>query len=190
MRGDTSKDFETFVALSTAPLLRDAYLVTWELQSAEDITQECLFRVAQRWPRVRSMEYPLAYARKILFHLALDETRRSKRHRAELTQARTASEPLDDSSEREMRLVDAAIELEAALAVLTPRQRAVLVLRYLEELTEAEVGQVLSCSVGTVKSTASRALERLRAGSTDFDEFAPEKDSSGRRALSQRRASR
>ena len=82
-RNDTREEFGRFVADSADELLRTGFLVVWDLAEAEDLVQECLFRVARRWPRVRSMEHPKAYARKILVNLALDGAKRRHRHRSE-----------------------------------------------------------------------------------------------------------
>lgn len=177
-REEARRDFDAFVRSQAASLVRTAYLVTWDLPLAEDLVQECLFRIARRWPRVRTMEQPLAYARKVVFHLALDSSARHARDRAELARARF-DDPghRDDAGERALRLVDASLELEAALATLTPRQRAVLVLRYLEDRSEADVAELLGCTVGTVKSTASRALDHLRAQTSAWGaEGAPSAD--------------
>jgi RNA polymerase sigma-70 factor (sigma-E family) len=172
MRGTrTREEFERFVAASSDHLLRTGYLLVWDLAEAEDLVQETLIRVARRWPRVRSMDHPNAYARRILVNLALDDRKRRFRRRRELEPA--GGRPLDDrpdaGSARELGTIDARAELTAALAALTPRQRAVLVLRYFEDLSEAQVAEVLGCSLGTVKSTASRGLARLQQdlGSTD-----------------------
>ena len=172
-RDEARGDFEAFVHAEAADLLRTAYLVTWDLPLAEDLVQECLLRLARRWPWVRTMEHPLAYARKVLFNLALDSSARHSRQRAELGRSggdhlEHAEHP-DDSTERAMQIVDATVVLKAALATLAPRQRAVLALRYLEDLSEAEVADLLGCSVGTVKSSASRALDRLRASTSTWD---------------------
>jgi len=170
-RDQARGDFDDGVRAEAAHLLQTAYLVTWDLPLAEDLAQECLLRIARRWPRVRSMDYPVAYARKVLFNLALDGATRHARQRAELGRAGGGDhlEHSDDSTERAMRVVDATFVLKAALATLAPRQRAVLVLRYLEDLSEAEVADLLGCSVGTVKGTASRALDRLRASTSSWD---------------------
>jgi RNA polymerase sigma-70 factor (sigma-E family) len=152
-------DFDEFVAGNLEQLLKTAYLITWDAGEAEDLVQECLFKVARRWPRVRAMAQPRAYARRILVNLALDDGRGRARRRGEL------EEPLSvpDGVARDLLAgVETRAELLDALARLTPRQRAVLVLRYFNDLTEAQTAEVLGCSPGTVKSNASRGLARLR----------------------------
>jgi len=156
--------FERFVGDTAESLLRSAYLIAWDFAEAEDLVQECLFRVARRWPRVRTMEHPAAYARTVLVHLALDQAKRRSRRRAELADAATVllETHEDDAAVRVMGRVDANADLLRALAQLPPRQRIALVLRYFEDLPEADVASVMGCSVGTVKSTTSRGLDRLR----------------------------
>jgi RNA polymerase sigma-70 factor (sigma-E family) len=148
-------DFDRFVADSANGLLRTAYLIVSDLHDAEDIVQETLLRVARRWHRVRRMQHPAAYARQILVNLALHGGPTRSRRRSELG-ATLPGEPAAPASP-----LDAHDELYAALAALPPRQRAVLVLRYFLDLPEAEVAAALQCSLGTVKSTASRGLARL-----------------------------
>jgi RNA polymerase sigma-70 factor (sigma-E family) len=156
-------EFEQFVAGSTDSLLRAAYLIVGDLAESEDLVQECFVTVAKRWPRVRSMEYPRAYARRVLLNLALDGSARRSRRRLELEASATIDEGCDERSSGELTAVDTRSELVAALATLPPRQRAVVVLRYFEDLSESETAAALQCSVGTVKSTASRALARLQS---------------------------
>ena len=148
-------DFDRFVAEGTEGLVRTAYLIVWDLPEAEDLVQETLVRVAKRWPKVSRMDHPVAYARRILVNLALDGGPRRARRRAEL------SERQSDEIAAPADPIDAHDDLYAALAGLPPRQRAVLVLRYFLDLPEAEVAAALQCSLGTVKSTASRGLARL-----------------------------
>jgi RNA polymerase sigma-70 factor (sigma-E family) len=156
-------EFEQFVAGATDTLLRSAYLLVGDLAESEDLVQECFVTVAKRWPRVRSMEHPRAYARRVLLNLALDGSARRSRRRLELERSDTIDEGFDERSSGELTAVDTRSELVAALATLPPRQRAVLVLRYFEDLSESETAAALQCSVGTVKSTASRALARLQS---------------------------
>jgi RNA polymerase sigma-70 factor (sigma-E family) len=151
-------DFDNFVAAHVDDLLRTAYLIVWDEGEAEDLVQECLLKVARRWPRVRRMEQPHAYARRILVNLALDGARRRAQHRRELEAGDATSLWAVDP----LQALENRAELLQALAQLHERQRAVLVLRYFNDLTEAQVADVLGCSPGTVKSSASRGLARLR----------------------------
>jgi RNA polymerase sigma-70 factor (sigma-E family) len=157
-------EFDRFVAESGEGLLRTASLMTWDTAAAEDLVQECLLRVARRWPRVRAMDHPRAYARTVLVNLALDEGRRRSRHLAELhgDGRHRVEDHEDDRAVRVLGRVEASADLTPALAALPTRQRVALVLRYFDDLTEAQTAEAMGCSVGTVKSTTSRALERLR----------------------------
>jgi RNA polymerase sigma-70 factor (sigma-E family) len=148
-------DFDGFVADNGNGLLRTAYLMVGDLHEAEDLVQETLFKVASKWPRVCRMEHPVAYARRVLVNHALHGRAKRSRNRAELTATpppETASHATD---------LDIHDELFDALAALPPRQRAALVLRYFLDLPEAEVAATLGCSLGTVKSSTCRGLNRL-----------------------------
>ena len=153
-------DFDQFVATHVDDLLRTAYLIVGDEVEAEDLVQECLMKVAHRWPRIRRMEQPRAYARRILVNLTFDGARGRARRRSELESGPApiaiAVDPLS--------ALDTRAELLQALGQLPARQRAVLVLRYFNDLTEVQVAEVLGCSPGTVKSSASRGLARLREG--------------------------
>jgi RNA polymerase sigma-70 factor (sigma-E family) len=151
-------EFDQFVVQNVDRLLRTAFLIAWDEREAEDLVQECLFKVARRWPRVRAMDEPGAYARRVLVNLALDGASRRARRRTELEPALGAGEPFADPLGA---LTDRA-DLLHALAELPRDQRAVLVLRYFNDLTEAQAATVLGCSEGTVKSRAFRGLARLR----------------------------
>lgn len=152
-------DFDEFVSGNLEQLLKTAYLITWDAGEAEDLVQECLFKVARRWPRVRAMAQPRAYARRILVNLALDDRRGRARRRGELDGGLFVSEePARDL----LAGLETRAELLDAVARLRPRQRAVLVLRYFNDMTEAQTAEVLGCSPGTVKSSTSRGLARLR----------------------------
>jgi RNA polymerase sigma-70 factor (sigma-E family) len=157
-------DFDRFVTEAAEPLLRSAYLITWDFAEAEDLVQECLFKVARRWPRVNKMERPVAYARTVLIHLALDEGKRRSRRRSELGPEATGllEAHHDDAAVSILGRFETSTDLLGVVRELPPRQRAALVLRYFDDLSEAEVADVMGCSVGTVKSTTSRALGRLR----------------------------
>jgi RNA polymerase sigma-70 factor (sigma-E family) len=148
-------EFDSFVVRNANSLLRTAYLIVGDLHEAEDLVQETLFKVASKWPRVSGMENPTAYARRILVNLALHGRSKRSRNRAELSAV-----PPDEMASGAASL-DIDDDLSDALAGLPPRQRAVLVLRYFLDLPEAEVAAALGCSLGTVKSSASRGLKRL-----------------------------
>jgi RNA polymerase sigma-70 factor (sigma-E family) len=158
------QEFERFVTDRSGSLLQTAYLMAGNLAEAEDLVQETLLRVARHWPKVRAMEYPAAYARRVLVNVALDGAERRARRAGELAASDgDATDLADTRAQRELYGVDAQLELLGALGALTARQRAIILLRYWEDLPETDVAEILGCSVGTVKSTASRSLARLRA---------------------------
>jgi len=158
-RGRARTEFERFAAVHADALLRSAYLMAGDRGEAEDLVQECLLQLARKWPRVRSMEHPGAYARRVLFNLILDGGRRRARRRTELAGVQRTDG--HGGPDQMAAALEARVDLVRALAGLPARQRAVLVLRYFADLPEAEVALILDCSLGTVKSSASRGLERL-----------------------------
>jgi RNA polymerase sigma-70 factor (sigma-E family) len=157
----STREFDGFAANVWDPLLRTGYLMTGDAGDAEDLVQETLLRVAQRWNRVRSMDHPAAYARRVLINLVLHGADRRSRQRAELWPQDNGAAASDESAARALQEVDDLAEFRWALAQLPARQRAVLVLRYWADLPVAEVADQLGCSEGTVTSTASRAAARL-----------------------------
>jgi RNA polymerase sigma-70 factor (sigma-E family) len=159
-RGRARAQFERFAAAHADGLLRSAFLMVGDRGDAEDVVQECLLRIARKWPRVRSMEHPGAYARRVMVSLVLDGARQRSRRTVEL--GAVEPPPAGGSDGAITTALDARADLLGALRGLPARQRAVLVLRYFADLPEPEVAEILNCSVGTVKSSASRALERLR----------------------------
>jgi RNA polymerase sigma-70 factor (sigma-E family) len=136
--------------------------MTADVGETEDMLQETFIKVARRWDRVRSMEYPLAYARRILVNLVLDGAATRTRRDEELQSPHESSEAIDHSSVRVLSGIDDRSEFRWALGALPTRQRAVLILRYWDDLSEAEVAEILDCPIGTVKSSASRGLAELR----------------------------
>lgn len=156
-------EFETFVAAAVDSLFRSGYLMTSDAKETEDLLQETFFRVARHWNRVRSMEHPLAYARRILVNLVLDGSPARVRRREELREDRAGPpDSVDQSTVRVLKGIEDESEFRWALEALTARQRAILIMRYWDELSEAEVAEVLGCPVGTVKSSTSRAVAELR----------------------------
>jgi RNA polymerase sigma-70 factor (sigma-E family) len=148
--------FDEFVESASPSLLRLAYRFTGDKHLAEDLLQGALWRVAKHWSRAR--ENPGAYAQRTLVNLAADGRRHRRRRPAEVP-----LEVLGDRSDSPSadRLEDRDLLL-TALRRLPPRQRAVLVLRYWEDMSIDETAALLSCSIGNVKSTASRGLDSLR----------------------------
>jgi RNA polymerase sigma-70 factor (sigma-E family) len=159
-KGQAHTEFEGFATVHADALLRTAYLMAGDRGEAEDLVQECLMQLARKWPRVRSMEHPAAYARRVLFNLILDGGRQRARRRTELAAVETTDG--HGGAGQTTVALQARVELVQALRGLPGRQRAVLVLRYFADLPEAEVALILDCPLGTVKSSTSRGLERLR----------------------------
>lgn len=137
-------------------LLRSAYLLTGDLHRAEDLVQEALTKVALRWSRLADGN-PTAYALRIISRDNISWWRRRRD---------VPTDSFDDagvSAEPEVALV-----VRRALARLTPAQRAVLVLRHFEDLTERETAEVLGVTIGTVKSQNAAAIARLRTGAPEL----------------------
>jgi RNA polymerase sigma-70 factor (sigma-E family) len=154
--GRSRDEFADFVAADATRLLRIAYLLTGERTAAEDLLQDVLERTYVAWPRI---DNPFAYARTALARHAANRWRmRARRPQVSWEDA----DPPDPRYAGDAERTDDRDELLRALAELPDRQRAAVVLRYLEELTEAETAAALNCSVGTVKSQTSRGLTKLR----------------------------
>ena len=164
LRGEAGlRHFEAFVIASSDALYRMAYFTTRDAAETEDLLQETFVRVAAHWGRVRSDQSRLAYARKVLFNLALDGAARRARRREELMASEHGLDQWPDGAAARMLVgVDDAAALALAFHALSRQQRAVLFLRYWEDLSEPETAEVLGCSLGTVKKTAWRAVARLR----------------------------
>ncbi|MFJ5260786.1 SigE family RNA polymerase sigma factor [Streptomyces sp. NPDC088387] len=150
-------DFEDFVTACGPRLLRVAWLLTGDPHLAEDLLQTALAKVWPKWSRIAD-EQPEAYVRKTLVNTYSSWWQRRWRGEVptgELPEAPTSGDPF------------AGVDLEQALAAvvrrLPPRQRAVLVLRYFEDLSVEETAEVLGCRPGTVKSQGAKALRTLRA---------------------------
>jgi RNA polymerase sigma-70 factor (sigma-E family) len=150
-------DFTDFVTHRAPALLRTAYLLCGgDHGAAEDLLQEVLERAYRRWRRIEDKPEP--YLRAALANAAANRWR---------TRSRRVSEvPLEEAipatrTGHEQQIVDHD-QVARALRVLPPRMRAVLVLRFFDDMSEADVAKALRCSVGTVKSQTSRGLARLR----------------------------
>jgi RNA polymerase sigma-70 factor (sigma-E family) len=148
--------FEEFAALRLPALLRFATVLSGDPALAEDVLQEVLIRAHQRWSRIDGMERPEPYLRKMIVNEFVSTHRRWWRWVPKAT-----VEPVGREPDPATRHADRD-ELTAELAKLPRRQRAVLVLRYYEGLSDTEIAEALGCSPGTVRGYASRALAALR----------------------------
>jgi RNA polymerase sigma-70 factor (sigma-E family) len=152
------QDFRHFVKEIAASLHRTAYLLCGDWHLADDLVQEALAKAYSHWRKVQEADNPSAYVRRIL----INESRRSWRRNRNTTahpDVNLADIPVDDMSDG----VANRAELLQALQSLSARQRATVVLRYLEGLSERETAEALGCSEGTVKSQTSRALIKLKS---------------------------
>src|SRR4051812_7028288 len=172
-------DFRDYVAGASPALLRVGYLMTGSHADAEDLVQTALAKTYLAWPRIRDRESIDGYVRRVMLNTRTSWWRRS-RH--------LTTTPLDEHLDVDRAAPrDAATDsdlrdaLWGALSKLSRQQRAMVVLRYYEDLTEAETAATLGVSVGTVKSTVSRALARLRddAGLRDDERAALPTDLEG-----------
>lgn len=156
MREAADESFDEFVRARSSALLRSAYLLTTDRHAAEDLLQDVLERVYVKWRRIR--DSPEAYARRVLVNRAVDGwRRRGHRHEVELGHG----SGLSDSDHADGIATRQAVL--AALRDLPKRQRTAVVLRYLDDLSEADTARAMGCSVGAVKSHAARGLAKLRA---------------------------
>ncbi|HEX8002408.1 MAG TPA: SigE family RNA polymerase sigma factor [Mycobacteriales bacterium] len=153
---DARESFDAMLDVHAPALLRTAFLLTGDAHLAEDLLQTALVKTWSRWHTLRDPERAPAYVRGVLATTSVAWWRR--RWRGEVA---TGEVPEVAGSDAYAAVHDRD-RIGRALARLTPRQRAMVVLRFYEDLPEAEVAALLGCSVGTVKSTTSRALATLR----------------------------
>jgi RNA polymerase sigma-70 factor (sigma-E family) len=152
------QEFDDFVTVRSASLLRFAYLLTGDRHLAEDLTQEALVRAHRRWHAITGEDGPEPYVRQVVLRQYLSWRRRrssTERPVAETPDTTTGADLAD-------RVADAD-EMWAALHTLPRSQRAVVVLRYYEDLPDAEIARLLGCAQATVRVHAFHALHRLRS---------------------------
>jgi RNA polymerase sigma-70 factor (sigma-E family) len=155
----TPDGFSEFVLARQAALLRTAYLLTGHAQDAEDLVQATLIKVVPQWRRIA--DNPEPYVRRVMVNENISRWRRRRwreHSAAEIPETATSDPDVAD-----------LLAVRDALADLAPRQRAVIVLRYYEGLSEAEIARQLSIAPGTVKSQARDGLARLREALPDVD---------------------
>ena len=151
-------DFRLFVQEIAASLHRTAYLLCGDRHLADDLVQEALAKAYSHWGKVQKAENPSAYVRRIL----INESRRGWRRNRNVSE-RPETDPTDIAVADMSDEVANRAELLQALQSLSVRQRATVVLRFLEGLSERETAAALGCSEGTVKSQTSRALIKLKS---------------------------
>lgn len=151
------REFVEFVAERSSALMRIAYTLTGDQRAAEDLLQGALAKAYTRWSQINGDAE--AYVRRILYNDRVSWWRRLGRHR-EVPMAEVPEQPEIRQHDHDTSL---RLMLREVLLELPPRQRAVLVLRYLEDRTVIETAQLLGCDPGTVASQCSRALAKLRS---------------------------
>ncbi|MGH3658290.1 MAG: SigE family RNA polymerase sigma factor [Micromonosporaceae bacterium] len=172
MDARSEHEFREFVDARSMALLRTAYVLTGDQHLAEDLVQNALAKLAARWHKVNE---PEPYVRRAIYHDQVSGWRRRAKIREDPAAA-TPEPAWHGSAVHNPAIGDPAehvgprLDVRQALQKLAPRQRAVLVLRFLEDLPEREVADALGCSVGTVRSQTSRALARLRVLAPDLVE--------------------
>jgi RNA polymerase sigma-70 factor (sigma-E family) len=149
--------FAEFVVARERALLRTAWLLTGDWALAEDLVQTALVKSWPRWERIRRRDDPEVYVRRVMVNTWSTWLRRRWRGEQPAPAMPDWAASADVAAE-----VTARMAVRAALTSLTGRQRAVVVLRVFDDMSEAQVADVLGCSAGTVKSTLSRALAKLR----------------------------
>ncbi|WP_309650070.1 SigE family RNA polymerase sigma factor [Nocardioides sp.] len=159
-RTDREQEFSDFFLARGPALRRTAYLIVRDWHTAEDLTQQAFVKLYSAWPRVRR-DSAEAYARKVVVNQCLSHLRR---HRPEAPTEHLPDRtgPVDPAQQ------DSPLDLGAALALLAPRQRAIVALRFLDDLPVSEVAAALGIAEGTVKSQTSRALDTLRTHLPDL----------------------
>jgi RNA polymerase sigma-70 factor (sigma-E family) len=161
--GARDVEFEAYVAARRRGLLRTAYLLTGDQHSAEDLLQSALAKLYLSWDKVQRREALDGYVRRIMVNEHISWWRRAWRRNEHSTGDMPETGYDDPGHASDAVARDALWQVVLALP---PRQRAAVVLRFYEDMSEADTAQVLGCSVGTVKSQVSRALSTLRASMT------------------------
>jgi RNA polymerase sigma-70 factor (sigma-E family) len=151
-------DFDEFVRTRSRALQRTAWLLTGDWAGAQDLVQTALAKCWVRWGRIERADQPDAYVRRVMITTFLGWRRR--RWTGESVVSYLPDEPASGDAFAAAELRDLLV---AALRQLPPRQRAVIALRYFDDLTEAATADTLGCSIGTVKSQTARALTTLRS---------------------------
>ena len=151
--------FAEFVAARSAALHRTAYLMVGEHALAQDLLQEALTKTYVAWPRLREVANAEAYTRRVITTTAISWRRRRSWHEQPHDELPDRPRPGATGADDDLALRD---WVWTALQQLPPRQRVAIVLRYYEDLTEAQTAAAMGCAVGTVKSQVAQAIKKLR----------------------------
>ena len=160
MRGDVG--FAAFVREHTPSLLRTAYLLTGNSVAAEELVQDTLVRLYPKWERVEGADLPLAYVRRALANGYVNQARRASRREfayADVPERIDDYDPVTQLADRD--------QIWGGLRRLPDRQRAALVMRFFDDLSDDDTAAALGCRVGTVRSLISRGLATLRVQLAD-----------------------
>ncbi len=160
MSSAEDEQFREFVASRSAALLRVAFLLTGDHGHAEDLLQTALMKTSRRWAHLVDRDACYAYVRRVMVNTQTSWLRRRRVIENYVDVLPETTEQVDDAS-------DAHAPVMLALGQLPPGMRAIVVLRFYEDLGEAETARVLGCSIGTVKSQTSRGLARMRVHLTE-----------------------
>jgi RNA polymerase sigma-70 factor (sigma-E family) len=163
--------FADFVTTRSGALHRAAYLMVGDVGLAQDLVQEALTKTYVAWPRLRDTANAEAYTRKVITNTAITWFRKKGWYGEQ-----PAGELPERTDDGHADQVAARTSLMDALAQLPPRQRAAIVLRFYDDLTEAQTAAAMDCAVGTVKSQVSAGLAKLRAllgDAVDLEDLMP-----------------
>ena len=150
----TDETFDAFVRARLPALLRFAHAVTGDPHTAADLVQDALERTGVRWSKLDRLGDPEAYVRRAIINGRASRWRKHRRETLVATLPENSATPSDDGLDRD--------ELWQLVRALPTRQRAIVVLRYYEDMSEAQIAATLGCSPGTVKSQANKAISKLR----------------------------
>ncbi|MEV6106735.1 SigE family RNA polymerase sigma factor [Streptomyces sp. NPDC051940] len=163
MRAADAEDFTVFVHARSAALFRTALLLTGDRDRADDLVQATLEKVCRQWRKVAAADAPEAYARRMLVNLARDGWRRQSRRAEPLPLRADPAPPVDDPAGR----IAQRDELLRALRRLPAGMRAVLVLRYFDDMPDESIADLMGVAPATVRSQAARGLAKLREAARD-----------------------
>lgn len=162
MHQELEEQFREFARTQAPGLRRFAYLLCADWHLAEDLVQAAMIKMYRAWPRIRDRRTVGQYARKTLVRCWLDERRRPwRRGEHHATEVPDIADPSADPNEHTDRISQRSVVLRA-MTELAPKQRAVLVLRYFDDLSISDTAAVMKCSEGNVKSQSARGLANLR----------------------------